>query len=78
MASKPEYKTFPIYSTEEIQYSKDFGKKKAGDKEVVHPNTAILMRFIGVVEGSEVKKAKEPKKETPKAKKPRAKKNTSK
>ena len=44
----PEYKSFPLTAREEIGYTEQHGAKQKGDKQKVHPNTAILLKHIGV------------------------------
>lgn len=44
----PGYKTFPLQAREEVEFIKTHGARKKGDKQKVHPNTAILLRHIGV------------------------------
>jgi hypothetical protein len=74
MAGQPQYGKFRADALETIVQN--------GVSRDVHPNTAIMLRFKGLVDGSKAKKAVEPKQEqkkaTEKAEKSAPKKNTSK
>ena len=45
---KVEYKKAALNEREEITYTSNHGSKVKGDKQKVHPNTAILLKHIGV------------------------------
>lgn len=45
---KVEYKKAALNAREEITYTATHGSKVKGDKQKVHPNTAILLKHIGV------------------------------
>ncbi len=45
---QPKYGKFPSHDLEEVEYSKSHGVFKKGDKNMVHPNTAILLRYKGI------------------------------
>ena len=48
---KPElvYGKYPFNALEEVEYLKDSRPYVKGDKEKVHPNTAKLLRYNGIV-----------------------------
>lgn len=74
-AKQPVFGNFPNNALEEVEYLTKHGANKKGDKSEVHPNTAILLRFKGIVKDNSVKveiKKVEPKQEVKKEIKPKA------
>lgn len=43
------YGNYSALAVEEVEYIKDFGNDKKGDKGVLHPCTAELLRFKGII-----------------------------
>lgn len=43
------YGTYPALATEEVEYLVDFGHDKKGDKGILHPCTAELLRYNGII-----------------------------
>lgn len=48
---KPElvYGKYPFNAIEVVEFIKDYGCNKKGDKAEKHPNTAKLLRYNGIV-----------------------------
>ncbi|AGO47379.1 hypothetical protein Phi19:1_gp089 [Cellulophaga phage phi19:1] len=43
------YGKYSSTATIEVEYIKDFGRDKKGDKAILHPCTAELLRYNGVI-----------------------------
>jgi len=60
----PKYIKCDNYDLESVVLDKDHGSYKKGDKIEVHPNTAILYRFKGIVKEAKATKKPSKKEET--------------